>query len=186
MSKMLTLGCGNVGSSYLLRDLFAGADGTNLTSHAMDVGPGWTAGAGAITLSGNKATGNASGNYWADSAQANVTASLDVVLSTGVAGDLILRATDNNNFWLLEPYNDAFVLYEKNAGSFTIRASTAVSTAGSHTIQAVCSGSTIAATFDGGNQISYGSATFNQTATRHGISDGGVSNTAMDNFQVTL
>ena len=51
-------------------------------------------------------------------------------------------------------------------------------------IQAALSGSTITATINSGNQISYASATLNQTANTHGFRLGDANGT-IDNFTVT-
>lgn len=62
----------------LLQDTFTGADGTNLTAHTMNVGPGWTAAAGSATIQSNQAKMGASSSiYVSDAGQADFTLTLD-------------------------------------------------------------------------------------------------------------
>src|SRR5262245_3649521 len=130
MSKeMLLKGCG-AGSATLLQDAFTGADGTNLTAHAMDVGGGWTAVSGVAKLLGNRANADTvgadgKGTYQADAGRSDVTVQATVNLA-GASNEcgLVFRYQDASNFWALSGYagDGKLYLYEVNGGATTQRA----------------------------------------------------------------
>src|SRR5207248_2969343 len=64
-------------------------------------------------------------------------------------------------------------LIEINAGAFTVRASATASSTlannGTYTLSAACAGSAITVVLDGVQQLSYASATLNQTVTWFGL-----------------
>lgn len=149
----------------------------------------WAAlvGAGTIGLNGSGValcTSGAAANYVAESNQANVTVSADWTASGGQSG-LTLRAVDASNYWRLWRGIGAqsLNLDEVNGGTVISRASASGIT-GNGNIQAICNGATITGKF-GSTTISYGSASFNQTASKHGLRNNNSSNTTWDNFTVT-
>jgi hypothetical protein len=193
MGYLTLLGAGAGGAAItLLFDTFTDANGTALPAHTMDVGGTWSVDvAGTYTVQGNRANfvNSTGGNLaWADAGQADVTLTAVVNISSAYGG-VVLRFSDANNYWLvfLDNPDGAFQLYEKNAGSFTQRASlnTTISTNTDHTLSVTAGAATITATLDGASQISYGSATDNQTATKCGLYDQGSSGCQWDNFKVT-
>lgn len=187
---------GAAGTVILLLDHFSDTDGTDITTHVMDVGPGWSAIDGAGQIQSNRlTTSGAAGahgdwSFVADSGQANVTVSATVRnMTAGSDSGLVLRSSAAwGDFWLVnaEATGGNFRLYEVASGSFVQRASASagVTTNTDYALSATASGTTISATLNGGSPISYGSASSNQTATRHGIRLGGINNQA-DDFQVT-
>ena len=169
--------------STLLRDLFTGADGTNLTAHTMDVGPGWTQLNGAWTIQGNRArppAATANSFDTSDSGKANVTATLDVVIAASppiLYSGIVLRSTDASNGWFGLIACDDNVNYRLDlddfiAGVITTRATVPfVSSPSGLTIglTMVSSGNTITLTASTGETCQYTSASFNATATKHGV-----------------
>ncbi len=193
MVQLPLLGAGGAAGSptVLLKDTFTDADGTNLTAHTMDVGPGWTVYAGSWDIRGDKTeiTSSTGGNAAAaDAGHSDATVQADVTPGNNSCG-ILFRLTDANNYWWAESDNNAqaFRLVEWNAGSVINRGQVAVTLNGgtTYTVQAVLSGSTITVTLDGGNMITYSSATFNQTATKHGLWSFEQTGDTHDNFQAT-
>lgn len=181
------------GPTTYLQDSFTDTNGTNLNAHIMDVGPGWTIDAGTFDIQSNQGRVTSAGVSVAsaDASHADVTATVKTTVA-GVSDSpsLLIRETDSNNHWIAAIITtSSFDLYEVNGGSFTQRATTLfVATLNQqYTIRAICSGASISCTLDGANNISYGSATFNQTATRFGIrsNDGAGTNFLWDDFLVT-
>lgn len=167
------------GSTILLSDTFTGVNGTALTSHAMDVGPGWTAVTGTFQIQSNTCQGNtdADGDITVSQAgQANTTAS---VISTAVyssAGNaerpgLIFRFQDSTHYWLIDWAADSSLLtLYRVAGSFTSIGTSAqtVASGTAVTLKAVCSGNNITVFFNGTSVITTSDATYN-TATQYGF-----------------
>lgn len=178
----------------LLVDTFTDTNGVNLTAHTMDVGGGWTAGSGSFEISGNRATAGPPFSdmfYWADAGQTDYT--LTCTVTMGASGssicDLVVRVTDKDNLWLIEPFtdDDTFTLYQKTAGGYTQRssASVTISHSTSYVIEVVTNGNTISATLDGANSVSYGSATQGNASTLCGLGNPYTAGNFWDNFQVT-
>jgi hypothetical protein len=202
MSNHLALaavGAGPASGGTLILDQFTDANGTNLTAHAIaptnTPAASWATVTGTgFTVQGNKAQpGGANTVDAADAGQANVTVSADLVFSniSTTDGGLAVRLTDASNCWfpnLTAPAGNV-ELYENASGTVTLRAQQAFTFANSttYTLAAALSGSTITVSVNGTQQLSYGSATSNQTATKHGPHCGGSGGTALtfDNFQVT-
>jgi len=178
----------------LVSDTFTDTGGTNLTAHTPDIRPGsnaWVAVAGTIDIQANKAQGENSANqyYSIDAGQADVTISADVTPSATTAGSWGIsgRISDASNSWdvTVNASAGSFRLYEHNAGVYTIRASAAVTinNGTAYTLAGQFSGQNVTATINGGNQISYGSATLNQSTTKHGLNV--PTAWTADNFKVT-
>ena len=169
-------------STHLLEDGFDGA-ASSLAAHTPDVGPGWTiaatgstwnvTGSGTVQLAKDPG-GTARDFAWMDSGEADVIISCQVKGNVSNIPGIIARLSDSGaNCWLISvsPAGDVFTIVQREAGSNTTRATTSVTIdAGTfYTIVVTLSGNTITATLNGGNQIQYTSATFQNTATKHGI-----------------
>lgn len=188
----------------LLLDRFTDTNGVDLAVHTMDIGSGWTILTGAVLIQSNKGdssstTDNTFARAVADAGQADVTLTCDVTTLGVGAGDggsgVILRATDNNNLWYLDVVpgtggSGQFRLVERNSGTDTVRASSTpdIINATAYAFAAVLSGTTMTATLDGSNSITF-SSSFNATATKFGLNGrkhvGIAAGTKFDNFQVT-
>lgn len=198
---MVGIGCGpaSSGPTTLLSDTFTGTNGTALTSHTPDI-PGtgtYTSVVGTSpTIQGNKAeVTNQSGTVVVyDVSQSAVTAQADVSMNTAnanTAGGVVVRETDVNNFWLCHLRGDGnLILFENSGGTFTQRASAAVTVNvnTTYTIKLVASGTNMTGYYQGTSEFTYGSASSNQTATKVGIrcfcNASGVT-VDIDNFLVT-
>lgn len=181
----------STGGGILLQDTFTDTNGTDLTAHTMDVGPGWTAGAGALTISTNRATAvSLASFYWADCGQVDYTLTVDLTTSASGTSQLsgIVRVTDANNLWMvdIDTSAGAFQLFQRTAGTYTQRAGASVSLANNTTyaLAVTTSGDTISATLDGGSGISYGSASQGNSSTLCGIGNSYTTNQYWDNFEV--
>jgi hypothetical protein len=163
----------------LLSDTFTDADGTALSAHTPDSGPGYSL---VIfndpIIVGNKVRAGSGFNFnaVADVGVADVDITATIHSGTWEPNSYIgftIRATSTNDLWWVfwEANSANISLYEGNGGVYTLRASSALATTNdeSHTVRVVASGATITVFLDGSQIISYGSATHNQTATKHGV-----------------
>jgi len=169
-------------------DTFTDSDSTSLDAHTMDVGSGWTEEVGFTILSNYADSDTASdGAAHTETNISDLFLEATIMTSSG-NGAIIIRLTDNDNFWIIDLYrvSNESVIYEKNEGVYTARASASQSIASGKRVAIIANGSTISAVYDNGNKVSYSSATFNQTATKHGLRSGtgSGSNLQYDNFAV--
>jgi len=187
-------------SSYsYLKDTFSDADDTLLTDHIMNTGAGWT-GQTIPKISGNKATAVTSMNHLCTVTDAGMA---DCVLTVGINGSLynsttnynfpslVLRYTDDANFYMVEINANVLMLYRRQTTTFT----SVATYAGTYTdgvtypIKVVLNGQTIDIYTDGILRIHYTTAALNLTATKFGITGlrGGtpVHEATWDNFIVT-
>ncbi len=166
----------------LLQDTFTDTDATNLTAHTMDVGGGWTEHNGAFTIQSNKAAPPANTENAVDSAEASdasvtITLVVDVPNANNYALGIALRITDQNNHWQLIVQRDSagtayLNIQERNTGTSTPRSTQNFSVAPTNTtitLTATCTGDTITLAASTGESCQYTSASFNNTATKHGI-----------------
>lgn len=172
---------GAVADPTLLYDTFTDTNGTNLTAHTIaptnTIGATWTTLLGACTVVGNTVRRAGGANPDADvyeSSRADVVIAQTHRHGTSYTENfVILRCTDSTNFWHVKTTatDNYWRITERNANVDTVRASAAktIATATDYAIVVTAQGATISATIDGGTPISYASATFNQTATKHGI-----------------
>jgi len=193
-------GGGGGGATILVEDTFTDTNGVLLSAHTPDtdtVGSGWIVEQGTPVIVDNKVEANGVDTTFIrcsiDSGKADVIITCDIeVASEQTTQQVILRFTDGNNRWFVQitantGVEDTFNLLERNASVTTVRATTSgffVVTGQIVTIRVVASGSTISATLDGGNEISYSGATFNQTVTKHGLGLRGDEIRTADNFKV--
>jgi hypothetical protein len=183
------------GRRYLLLDNFVDADGTNLTAHSMNVGPGWAALNGSsYTIQSNRARSNDTNDneMAADAGRSDVTVSMIVNLMTSTrSAGILFRGNTNASAWIFIIGNNAtdLQLWEITAGpTFTQRGSYAVSLAANtdYTLAVVLSGPSISCRIDGVERIVFSSASM-QGQTKFGmyLGGGGLGAVNFDNFQVT-
>src|SRR5437879_4099527 len=139
--SLLTAG----GPTLLLQDRFTDADGTAITAHTMDKGPGWTVPQGTWTIQSNMLNHGA-GNYadcvTSDSGQANVTVSVDAIPNDTTNYEcIVMRWSDFNNFWtpaIKAGSPGEFSIYEVSGGigAQRVTASPTISTGTTYTIKA--------------------------------------------------
>lgn len=190
---------------YGIRDEFLGTDGVALWSRAIaplnTPGASWAQSGAAIWViyqnQTRMASGVSHGHCKINTGRADciLTADVKTFLGSGVsdpAGDvgLVVRLSDTTNFWMVSLNRTAnvFRIVERNAGIDTVRATVGFTVGvGFNTILAQLAGSTISATVNGGNAISYANATLNQSSGWHGLHARiGANNDIIDNFQVSV
>jgi hypothetical protein len=190
MSGMAGVG----GVQTLIDDTFAGGVDSDITGRAPDTvnvpGGAWAVyiGADRVDIDG---AGHAT-NTWLgvrayyDVGAADVEATaLSNLANASSRSAINLRVSDYNNCWEVMIRTTQIDINEVNAGARTQRATTAVAlgTGAYHTVVATAAGASIAGTVNGGSAVSYGSATLNQTVTKHGFSNYGW-NDLWDRFTV--
>lgn len=173
----------------LLSDHFTDTNGTNLTAHTMDVGAGWTAQVGTITIQSNAAIASgANAEYVADAGQSDVTLTCTLLPVGGTAEvACIFREQDSSNFWAVSGYagDGKLYLYHNVAGSLTSTDNGAASVTNgvSFVLTVVLSGSSIVIKKDGATIITKTDATF-QTATKFGLRLWSGTSSTWDDFLV--
>lgn len=190
----------------LLQDTFTGTNGTNLTAHTMNVGPGWTVPSGGYNIQSNAALSNgAAGKQiaFSDASNADTVITLDVAIpavTAYVAGALV-RYADTSNYWACLVEDDTnsndtqhyIYIYKFQAGSGTVQGGTSSFISGlrgtTQTLTITLSGNSF--TFDiSGSPTSTRttSNSFGNANTNFGLwndSTGGYANVSFDNFLVT-
>jgi hypothetical protein len=159
----------------LLEDWFVDTPNTPLTTHVMDVGPGWSV-AGAIfkinNLNVNVPVGSGIVAAFADAGTANCKLRATLLPGSNSAGILFRYASLTNQWWVECDKNaSAFKILEYNSGSPTIRASTtqAFDATSMYEVTVDLNADTITCTLQGHSTISYHPATFQQGATLVGL-----------------
>lgn len=153
-----------------LQDSFTGANGTPLNGRTPDIGANWFSN-GTHRISGNQA----------EIVERDIPIVSDCGVSDGtitVTRDdgwsyIVARYTDDNNWWRCGWFGDPGIgvglkLVEINAGVATERGD-AGTYADFASLKVVLNGTTIEVWTGSTLRISYASATFNQSATKHGI-----------------
>lgn len=157
---------------------FTADNGVSLDAITPEVGGAWTEQAGNWDIQSSKArcadTGNDHYNATVNAAAASVMADASVTMGTGTnaIGGLCVRLQDAANCWFVNAFRSGqFRISELVAGGSTTRTSANLTIDGGQTcaIRAICYGTTIDAFLDGGNKISYGSASNFLTETKHGV-----------------
>lgn len=186
------------GLTTLVYDTFTDADATSLTAHTIaptnTPSTSWTERVGTWTISGNKAVSTFTSNSHATCnpgvADCTITCKAQTSATNGnMAYDvgLVVRWGATTDYFLvgINSQGDLFRISERVSDNPVSRATASVTIdAGTeYTIVVTLSGTSISATLDGANQISYASATANQTATIHGIK-GRIATDTIDDFQV--
>jgi hypothetical protein len=165
-------------ATHLLVDTFTDINGTDLASHVMDVGSGWTILAGALSINTArqaqiKPGTLASARATAQSGVSSFTgASLEIaaVQTEPAAAGLVLRSTDVDNQYEVRLTTTTLAIVRRKTGAETVLSSTTVSLipGSSHTLSVAAVNQTISATLDGVPLLQT-SSTFNLTASKHGI-----------------
>jgi len=190
----------NVGGAPILFDAFTDTNGTLLTAHTMNIGPGWTkmeGGANDPQIQSNKlqpmVDGAVAYTYFVDAADADVIIQCDFVfpvVSSGHHGEIIFRASTLANcfHFILNDSASANVsiVRELSASTVTVDFDTLALTAGTtYTMIVTLSGTSIICTVGGITLTA--TETFNQTATICGLRfySPTASPLNAENFQVT-
>lgn len=184
------------GSSYLLYDTFIGTNGTALTSHTMNVGPGWTvfSGTGTPEIESNSMAATATNDnaVYSDAGQANVqmTVTFNYVTNTW---PVLLGRIQNTSNYINCYYSDLTKLWyvtEIVSGTVNQRAAAAgavLVTGTSYTLSLIYSGSSLSFYCNGSLQVSYSSLSLT-TGTKFGPDLFGylaAPSGTYNNFQVT-
>jgi len=187
----LGVGRGAAGPITLISDALTDTDGVAIASHVIgpinNPGVSWANGAGTYFISSNRAKLAASvpGGHFVcgNCGYANVTVSADVTTTAmgpggynnfGNGPGVVLRWVDAVRHWRIELnyfYSTIKILEFINTGSYVERASAPTITIVPGTfyrVSATASGTSITATVNGGNIVSYASATNYLTSQRHG------------------
>ena len=181
------------GPTTLVQDSYTDTNGTALSSHTPDVGVAWSvidrSSNGTLSIQSNQinlASGaGGSGTFIThqDTGETDPTMQIDGGGRTrdgsnnnGFMG-LAFGVTDTDNLWIYSGWTATttsitWAIYDITTGSFTLRASEVESGLSSGTfyarqLKAIVSGSTVTATRDGANEISYNSYTAT-SVTEHG------------------
>lgn len=175
-------------------DTFTDTDSTLLTSHTPDtdvVGTGWAGTASADIISNQLRFTADDVNVAIDGGNADGDVYIDWIVATSSLNrnSVLVRYTDDANHWRLNAREDNgdIRVVEVNAGAVNVRATSSYtfSEGSTYVIKANCSSTTITGYVDAVSQVSYASATFNQTETMHGLRrDTGSNNTRLDNFVI--
>ena len=173
---------GGVPGVIKVLDNFTDTNGTSLDAHTPDTdveAGGWTEQAGQTEIQTNQARPASDGvNHFStiESGISEVLITATVSVSQDTVNDvegIIGRWSDASNFWFvgITAQANLFRIFERNGGSNIERASASVTIGAStpYEITATFNSTTITAQLDGGNEISYSSASLNQTATIHGF-----------------
>lgn len=169
------------GPTTLLKDNFIDANGTALTAHTMNTGPGWTLLEGTVyTIQSNSASGaQATDHAIADATNATVTITVTVTFSASnltntFRSGFSTRVVSSLTYWMVDKagLDGGVRILTKQVGiGFTVRATYAAPspTAGqAYVLKGVWSGDTLTVTQDGANAISY-TSNLNSTATKQGV-----------------
>ena len=163
-----------LGGSVLAMDSFTGADNTLLENHTPEKGGAWAVQAGSARILSNKLKETAGGSkYTQNLGRANLTLEIDYLVGTAEYSGFLFRWVDANNHWFCWAHeNGSFYIYERTAGSNTLRANQAI---GYHhgdslRLKLVLMGDsmTFSCTGDHSGTLSYSNSVRN-TATIHGL-----------------
>lgn len=185
-------------TSILLKDTFTDTNLTDLATHVMEVGPGWTITTGALTINAAnqaiiKAGTAADGGAIAASGVTDFnTGVLDVFVRADPAtAGMAVRATDINNQFEILLSTTALKIDKVQASVRSTLASQVVSlVAGTkHTLNVVVNGNIIGVNVDGGTQLN-ATSSFNNFQTKHGIilhydAGGAVYSGPVDNLSIS-
>lgn len=173
-----------------LSDLFTDVDGTALTAHKMDLGPGWQQGEGTFDILHNAAECKTiTGRFpaaWSGAGQADVTLTVTVTLSAmGKLHGLALRVASAANRWRIGIDGNVFDIREMVGDAETVRATAnfPAIVGVPYTIQCVALGPSLKATVNGGVPIAYGGAITQQMTGNHGVDAGAPLAAVFNNFQ---
>lgn len=163
-----------------------------LDAYVPDVGGGWSENIGDWDTSGGTLQATTLGiGTFTGLADSVYDAKITMPGAGVTAGGLVLRGSDytgaSEDYWYIKvvpaTVGNDFSIVEYAAGAVTTRAQTDVdfSAATAYAIRAINDTQTIDAFADGGDKISYSSASSGQTSTDFGLRDEGNSNMTFDN-----
>lgn len=182
-------------SVTVFNDTFTEASDTVLDSHTPDTdlpANGWTlstASGWTAYATNDEAAQSVSGTQlaYSDMGQADCVISCSArLVSTSSFGGILLRYTDDNNYWaiVVNGSGTTFKILKRSAGTNSDAASTSVSVSGTVGISVIAKGNLISATIDG-TTISV-SDSHNASATTHGLYATIVARHYIDDFSVTV
>lgn len=160
--KIVSSDSGRGADRTSVRDPFTDVDGTDVASHQMTSGAGWTSLQGTWQISANRlvlaaSAGDGQNVVVTNLGRANNRFSADVVAPAGDwnAG-LVANAIDPNNYWLVQIGNGGILLWEHVAGGFDLRGSAGGLASGqTHRVSIETNGDTITFVANGALLISY-------------------------------
>jgi hypothetical protein len=157
----------------LALDSFTGTDNTLLENHTPEKGGVWTCQAGSSRIISNKLKCTASGPYTQNLGRADLVLEADYTVDTSGYTGFAYRFVDTNNYFYVWAHNNGYIyLYEKTAGTPTLRTSLNVGhSAGDNLhlrLALLANAHTFAVSGDHTGQITYSSAVRNTTAI-HGL-----------------
>ncbi len=170
---------------------FTAPNGTSLDAITPEVGGGWTEQRGTWDIQGNRADIDAV-EVGFPFALSTVTGMADCIIDVTTqwpglcASGVIIRYSDNDNFWIVRAIRTKIQIMEQNGGVFTERASTGI-VLGINTdydLRGIAYGQVIDGFVDGGNKMSYGSAALNEAVTTCGLY-GDLVAIQYDNFHIS-
>lgn len=159
----------------LHRSTFIGENGLSLDAYSPVAGNPFVEALGEWVIQGNRAR-LVSGFGAAITVTPNANVQIEAVVSSGFTTDLVgvlFRFSNASNFWFVRiRHSDSTLkLYEYNGGIYFQRAlaypTILINT--DYSILVIVSGQTITVTLDGGYQIRYSLASFNQSESTHGL-----------------
>jgi len=169
---------------------FDASNGTGLDAITPEVGGTWTEQSGNWEIQGNRAVADQdSVTATVSSGIADVVCDVEVFMPSGARSALVFRLSDSTNYWhlsLRNPDDDVRLIETVDAVS-TTRASSAFTVTDDQTyaLRVTADGQDIQGYADESTRLAYASASFNETATLHGLRrDAGVNTQAWDKFAV--
>lgn len=163
-----------VGAVIYFQDSFTGATSTELNARAPDIGANWACSANSYWRINSNQADNFGGTARPLVSDCGVSDGTITVTTDDGWSYIVARYTDDNNYWRCGAFGENALgvplkLYEYNAGSATERGSANNYMDAPMSRKAMLNGSTIEVWQNGAARITYASATFNQSATKHGI-----------------
>lgn len=162
-----------------LQDSFTGVNGTNLTVHTMDVGPGWNTLTGTWTIQSNSASPPANttdANINSDSGKSDGTLTLDCAVpnATDYSLGAVVRQSNASTGYIVAVERDGGAtpyigIFQSGTDAQLAVANCTGATNSTVTLTAKLIGSTITLSANTGESCTKTGATTNQTVTKHGL-----------------
>jgi len=174
LARRMLMAAAGGGITYLY-DTFTDTNGVSLADHTPDIdtsGAGWTVVTATCDIQSNAARVLATPSVATiDSTASDFTLTVTVTPGNGAASGVIFRRTNATAYWEVtvnDPGNN-FLLREYASG-YTTRDTANINITGGtpYTVVVTCSGTSISATLDGANTVSFTSSN-NQAATVVGL-----------------
>jgi hypothetical protein len=167
----------------ILKDLFIGANGTQLFAHTMDVGPGWNTQSGSVQIQSNRANprqGTASGPPYnwveTDAGRADATGAVRMLADVG-AGDAQLGLVfgcdpDINAFYaaVLRPQDGHVYLYHWQSGLTSVgNAFASIAYGTTYSVSVTAAGGTATIKVNGATVLTVSGLSYTSSATHWGL-----------------